>query len=106
MIHWLKPKSAQRRPLQNYFHALLGITVIGLAFYQVRTGYKHEWVHTTGREALPKAVDIVWYIWVAVRLPHSHLRRHCSRDCSIAHTCTLPSRPRVPPETIPPRGGK
>lgn len=64
----MKPKNAKRRPLQNYLHAVLGLTVIGLAFYQVRSGYKTEWVLSTGRDELPETVNIVWYIWVVVSL--------------------------------------
>lgn len=65
VIHLYKPKSAlRRRPLQNYFHVFLGILIIGLSFYQVRTGYKIE--YPSGRDPLPKAADIVFYIWCAV----------------------------------------
>ena len=56
--------------MQNYFHVLLGIIIIIACFYQVRTGYKVEYPLATGRQPLPKAADIVFYIWVAVsRLP-------------------------------------
>ena len=67
LIHIFKPKSAlRRRPPQNYFHAVLGLVIISTAFYQVRTGYKEEYPEITGREGLPKAADIVFYIWAAV----------------------------------------
>lgn len=67
VIHSFKPKSALlRRPVQNYFHGFLGITIIGIAFYQVRDGYKEEWPEVSGRAPLPKAADIVYYIWVVV----------------------------------------
>lgn len=67
LIHVFKPKSAlRRRPPQNYFHAVLGLIIISTAFYQVRTGYKEEYPEITGREPLPKAADIVFYIWVTV----------------------------------------
>lgn len=39
VIHLVKPKSwtvGKRRPAQNYFHAVLGVLIIALAFYQVR----------------------------------------------------------------------
>lgn len=38
--------------------------IIGLAFYQVRTGYSDVWMYATGRDPLPRAADIVWYVWV------------------------------------------
>ena len=66
IIHWIKPKGRRRRPLQNYLHAIIGLLLIALAFYQVRVGYRTEWPAETGRDPLPKAVDIVWYIWVVV----------------------------------------
>jgi hypothetical protein len=66
IIHWIKPKGSRRRPLQNYLHAIIGLLLIALAFYQVRVGYKVEWPAQTGRDPLPRAVDIVWYVWVVV----------------------------------------
>jgi hypothetical protein len=39
IIHFLKPRSFTLRiwgrPVQNYFHAILGLLIIGIAFYQV-----------------------------------------------------------------------
>jgi hypothetical protein len=67
IIHKYKPKSAaRRRPMQNYFHVFLGIVIIALSFFQVRTGYNVEYPIATGRDPLPKATDIVFYIWVVV----------------------------------------
>lgn len=66
-IHWVKPKRSTGRPVQNYFHAIFGLFIIALAFYQVRTGYKTEWPNTTGRGDIAKGADVVWYIWVVVR---------------------------------------
>jgi len=63
VIHFVKPENATRRPVQNYAHAILGITIIVVAFYQVRTGYKVEWPNATGRQA-PVAIDILWHSWV------------------------------------------
>ncbi|KAK0455199.1 uncharacterized protein EV420DRAFT_588134 [Desarmillaria tabescens] len=67
-IHWVKPKRPwpAGRPLQNYLHAVLGLFIIALAFYQVRTGYKTEWPRTIGRSDISKGADIIWYIWVVV----------------------------------------
>jgi hypothetical protein len=80
-IHKLKPKNSQRRPPQNYFHAVFGLLIIGLAFYQVRTGYTVEWPLKTGL-AIPNAVHIVWYVWI-VSFPSSiSLDLRCYRDSS------------------------
>lgn len=67
VIHFVKPENATRRPVQNYAHAILGITIITLAFYQVRTGYRVEWPGATSRST-PMSVDILWHIW-AVCIP-------------------------------------
>ena len=40
VVHWVKPKSVAKRPPQNYLHAVLGLFIIGAAYYQVRDGYK------------------------------------------------------------------
>jgi len=63
VIHFVKPKNATGRPIQNYVHAVLGLTIIGLAFYQVRTGYTREWPNFTGRQT-PAAINVLWYFWV------------------------------------------
>jgi len=65
-IHWVKPKNSTRRPAQNYLHAVFGLLIIGLALYQVHSGYHHEWPKTTGRGEVPRAVHIVWVIWAVV----------------------------------------
>ncbi|KAF9060317.1 hypothetical protein BDP27DRAFT_1370638 [Rhodocollybia butyracea] len=53
------------RPPQNYYHAFLGIFIIAAAFYQVRTGYKVEWL-LLGRGPLGSYLDIIWYIWIVI----------------------------------------
>ncbi|KAF9258844.1 hypothetical protein L218DRAFT_948046 [Marasmius fiardii PR-910] len=60
-IHFVKPANPwpKGRGIQNYFHAVLGLLIVGLAFYQVRTGYKYEWPVATGRGSLGRGVDIV-----------------------------------------------
>jgi len=67
VIHWVKPKGGFRsRPPQNYMHAVLGLLLVALAFYQVRTGCKTEWPNQTGRGPLPNATNIIWYIWIVL----------------------------------------
>jgi len=65
-VHWFKPRNSKRRPLQNYMHAIIGLLVIALALYQVRTGYLVEWPLKAGLGNIPNAVNIVWYVWVAL----------------------------------------
>lgn len=66
-IHFIKNPNRSRRPPQNYLHAVVGLAIIGLAFYQVHSGFDHEWPFTTGRDPLPSVVKIVFYVWVVVR---------------------------------------
>ncbi|KAJ7629555.1 hypothetical protein B0H17DRAFT_962861, partial [Mycena rosella] len=48
VIHYVKAKNATRRPPQNYLHAHLGLTILILGMYQIRTGYNEEWPHNVG----------------------------------------------------------
>ena len=66
LIHFVKWRLTYRPP-QNYMHALLGLAIIALAFYQVRLGYQTEWRISTGREEPPDVVDKIWLIWIIVR---------------------------------------
>ncbi|KAI9061725.1 CBD9-like protein [Trametes sanguinea] len=69
IIHWVKPTSwtvGRRRPLQNYLHAIFGILIVGLAFYQVRSGYHSEWPTTSGRPPIDNGANIVWCVWVVL----------------------------------------
>lgn len=65
-IHWVKPKNSQGRPLQNYLHAVFGLILIALGFFQVRTGYKTEWPKAVGRGDLMEGADFMWYTWILV----------------------------------------
>ncbi|KAI5117855.1 hypothetical protein M0805_007698 [Coniferiporia weirii] len=77
VVHFVKPASAKpdpatgaqaprTRPPQNYGHAIVGLLVISLAFYQVHTGYDTEWPSTTGRGPVPHGVDVAWTVWVVL----------------------------------------
>jgi hypothetical protein len=46
-------------------HALLGLTIIALAFYQVRTGYRDEFPRYA-QIAVPKGVNAAWIAWLIV----------------------------------------
>lgn len=50
-------------------HACLGLMVIIMAFYQARTGYKHEWPYVTGRPAI-EYLRKAWYILIVVSPYH------------------------------------
>jgi len=65
-IHYVKEKNRVRRPPQNYTHAILGLLVIAFALYQVHSGYDTEWPLTTGRDPLPPAVNVLFWVWVAL----------------------------------------
>lgn len=67
IIHFVKPKLPSRRPPHNYLHAIIGLSIIALSFYQVRLGYQTTWPTVTGRGDVGNAANIVWYIWIAVR---------------------------------------
>ena len=78
IIHFIKPKQKvdpttglplpRTRPPQNYSHAVLGLAIIALAFYQVHSGYKDEWP-LVGRGEAPSGVNAAWIAWIVV----SHL---------------------------------
>jgi hypothetical protein len=89
LIHRFKPRSSlRRRPAQNYFHAFLGIVIIGTSFYQVHTGYKDEYPVATGQDPLPKTADIIFYVWLAV----SHPPGICDiQDMGRSDSISLPS---------------
>ncbi|KAF8906571.1 hypothetical protein CPB84DRAFT_1882361 [Gymnopilus junonius] len=63
-VHFIKKKDRKRRPPKNYLHAILGLAIIGLALYQVHSGYHYEWPSTTGRKPLPKVVGIIFWVWL------------------------------------------
>ncbi|KAJ3530029.1 hypothetical protein NM688_g7770 [Phlebia brevispora] len=68
-IHFVKTPALARkgaRAPQNYFHAVLGIFIIGIAFYQVRTGFRTEWPLYTGRGSVGNGANIVWIIWLVL----------------------------------------
>ncbi|KDQ15108.1 hypothetical protein BOTBODRAFT_32087 [Botryobasidium botryosum FD-172 SS1] len=64
-IHYVKPSAPRARPPQNYFHVVIGLSIVALAFYNAHKGYSYEWPAFTGRTT-PKGVNIVWIIWVVI----------------------------------------
>jgi len=69
IIHFWKPRASLRiqgRTLQNYFHAILGLFIIGAAFYQVRTGIRVEWPLYAARGPLPNGTNIAWIVWLVI----------------------------------------
>ncbi|EGO00418.1 hypothetical protein SERLA73DRAFT_89398 [Serpula lacrymans var. lacrymans S7.3] len=72
IITLFHPRGRARRPIQNYFHVLLGLFIVGASFYQVRTGFKYEWLYHAHHGRISNAAQIVWYVWV-VLLPVLYL---------------------------------
>jgi len=65
IIHYIKPRRPTGRPVQNYVHAVLGIAIIALAFWQVRLGYKQEFKPFTGHP-VPDSVNSAWLALVII----------------------------------------
>lgn len=104
IIHWIKPTSwtvGKRRPAQNYFHAVLGILIIGLAFYQVRNGFRTEWPARSGRPDISNAANIVWYVWVVVSSLCWIEAILNTKSGRVAGPCPLLRRSRAPPSPVP-----
>ena len=71
VIHYFKtPKLFKgRRPPQNYVHAILGLTILALAFYQVHLGIKTEWAEALGDDStVPRSALRAWTALIVVRL--------------------------------------
>lgn len=66
IIHFVKSATRTRRPPQNYVHAVLGLLIIALSMIQIHDGYSEEWGKTTGRDAFPNYVGILFYVWIAL----------------------------------------
>lgn len=68
IIHFVKTPRLMggRRPPQNYFHAILGIAIITLAFWQVHYGIVTEWSEATTEIPPPSALR-AWKAWIVVR---------------------------------------
>lgn len=66
IIHLIKSPNRKKRPVQNYGHAILGLSLISLALYQVWLGFNHEWSYATGRDKPADGVRIFWIVWTAV----------------------------------------
>jgi hypothetical protein len=72
IIHFFKPKPSKashpalRRPPQNYLHAILGLTILGISFWQIRTGFDIEWSTTQDMDKFGPAVYRFWIAWVVI----------------------------------------
>ena len=67
IIHFFKTPSFMggRRPPQNYVHAILGLVIIALAFYQVHYGIKTEWYEATFGDGTI-VPDSALHAWIAL----------------------------------------
>lgn len=66
LVHFVKSPNRTKRPPQNYGHAIFGLLIIGLAYYQVHLGFDYEWPTTTGRDPVSRGVNIFWIVWVVL----------------------------------------
>jgi len=66
VIHLVKSPNRKRRPIQNYGHAIVGLSLISLALYQVWRGFDYEWSMATGRGKAQRGVHIFWVVWMTV----------------------------------------
>ena len=44
-VHFRPPKQGEKRPIQNYVHAVLGLLIIALGLYLIKQGGE-EWMQT------------------------------------------------------------
>lgn len=65
VIHFYKSTKATKRPPQNYGHAVLGLLIIALSFWQVYTGLDDEWQAIGGRY-IPISIWTWWKVWVVM----------------------------------------
>ncbi|TDL27428.1 hypothetical protein BD410DRAFT_714470 [Rickenella mellea] len=63
-IHFVKPQNGRLHPPPNFVHAAFGIVIIGLAFFQVRTGFSVEWTQVTKHGIDLDLVSNIWIAWV------------------------------------------
>lgn len=63
IIHWKRPAIK----IWGILHAVFGLTVIALSFYQVRLGYKYEWPAVTGRDVI-KPIENTWIVLIIVSI--------------------------------------
>ncbi|GJJ15869.1 hypothetical protein Clacol_010147 [Clathrus columnatus] len=86
-IHFVKIRVWRfNRPPQNYYHAILGLTILGLSFYQAWLGFTQEWPNSTGRP--PVIVAVAYIGGLAYYLPRQlrqekKSRRRAERPVSI-----------------------
>jgi cytochrome b561 len=70
-IHYVKfghGRVPGHRAIQNYFHAILGLVIVALAFEQVHQGIKTEWFEGTGgNPPVPQSAERAWIGWTIVR---------------------------------------
>ncbi|KAI9511396.1 hypothetical protein F5148DRAFT_344255 [Russula earlei] len=65
-IHYIRIPSLSiiHRPLQNYFHAVLGLAILAIAGYQVHNGLYEEWEESTNNVHPVK--DSLKHAWLAL----------------------------------------
>ncbi|KAF9258845.1 hypothetical protein L218DRAFT_708508 [Marasmius fiardii PR-910] len=64
-IHKFKIGKPFQRPPQNYVHAILGLLILALSFYQFYSGYNEEWPEVSG-ENRPNGIHVLFIVWAVV----------------------------------------
>ncbi|KAI5124526.1 hypothetical protein M0805_003050 [Coniferiporia weirii] len=62
-VHLRKPPYLERHPPRNIVHGVLGILIVGLAFFQARTGITVEWSTATSRTIDLNFFSNLWIAW-------------------------------------------
>ena len=105
IIHFFKPSKATGRPPQNYAHAILGLTIIGLSFWQVYLGINTEW-GSVGGLYTPSSIPTWWKVWAVVSTCHIRLVvATLSTDATLDNPTCLCAWARVAPTSVA-NGGK
>ena len=75
IIHWKRPAIK----IWGILHAVLGLTVIALSFYQVRLGYKYEWPAVTGHDVI-KPIENAWIALIIVSIARNSRILDCANQ--------------------------
>ncbi|KAL5490385.1 hypothetical protein ACEPAI_5218 [Sanghuangporus weigelae] len=88
-IHLRKSVYPRRHPPRNMAHGVMGMVVIGLAFYQVRTGLTVDWTIATERPIDLNVFSNLWIAWI-VFIPVIYFIGFALLSRQLAHERELP----------------
>jgi hypothetical protein len=104
VIHFVKSSKPTGRPPQNYGHAVLGLLIIGLSFWQVNTGLDDEW-QAIGGSYIPTSIWTWWKVWVVVSCWRCYCGCNKTNYAPLDDSDSIPSRTRPAPAPIS-KGGR